>query len=271
MRSAYRMAAAAACAALAAAGCLDDRSAGATGVGNPTKGSVTVALVATGTPAAGKFGAYPLNPDGSYTIRDAGGTAFTVRTSLANVGRLDISLPEGKACKDADETPCEAGEVRLNGPFVADLLTGSWAPDPGSLRIPVGDYTRLDVRLEAQEKPGNGAPDLGGRSLVMKGTFEHAGRADRPFSIELDFDEEARFQSDSSITVREGINRITVALDIAKWLSQADLTACLADGTLPLDAEGGFTLTGDDCRGVARSIKEDIKASGRLHGEHDED
>ena len=91
------------------AGCLGDKVAGGTGVGNPTKGSVTLALVADDTPAAkaaAKASAIPRNPDGSFDIADAGGTIFTVRSSFANVGRIKIALPEGLDCSDADETGC---------------------------------------------------------------------------------------------------------------------------------------------------------------------
>jgi hypothetical protein len=207
MRNLYATLAYAACAALLG-GCSADRSAGATGVGNPTKGSVTVALVAVDTApaaapkAAGAVGkttsqtgatraaAPARNPDGSFDIRDAGGTVFTVRSGYANVGRIRIALPEGMDCSDADETACESGEARLEGPWVSDLLTGKWKPEPGAVRLPVGSYKRLEVRLESQDKTSPGVPDLARHSLVFNGSFSYAGRGDRPFSISLDFEEE---------------------------------------------------------------------------------
>lgn len=257
--------------ALALSGCLGDRLAGGTGVGNPTKGSVTVALIATDPAAAGgapaKTAAGVRNPDGSYPIADAGGTVFTVRRSFANVGRIKIALPAGVDCSDADGTACEAGEVKLEGPFAADLLAGTWTPDPGALLIPVGSYRRMDVRLSAQGKIPAAGPDLSGHSLTLSGTFAYAGRSDRPFLIALDFDEDARFESDSGFILAEGSNRLSVVLDIGQWLSQADITACLDSGALPLDADGGISMTaGKDC-GLGKTVKDAIKRSGKLRGE----
>jgi hypothetical protein len=268
-------------AALAAllSGCILDRTAGGTGVGNPTKGSVTVAMVATDTAPAGKAAAGEAasktaatgrNPDGSFTIRDAGGTAFTIKSGYANVGRIRIALPDSLDCNDADETDCESGEVKLPGPWVSDLMTGKWIPDPGSVSIPVGSYRSLDVRLEAQDKVVAGAPDLGKHSLVIGGTFAYAGRIDRPFRIALDFDEDARFESSSGFSVDSGENAITLALDIAQWMSTADLTACLDAGSLPLDALGGFSLEKGHGCDLEQALKDAVKASGSVHEENHE-
>lgn len=274
MRNIHATLAAGACAAFLA-GCLLDRSAGASGVGNPTKGTVTVAMVAedsgAGPAAAAKSAGAGRNPDGSFEIRDAGGTAFTVRSGYANVGRIKIALPEGLDCSDADETECEAGEADLRGPWISDLMTGAWIPDPGAIRLPVGSYRRVGVRLEAQEKVPAGAPDLGRHSLVFGGTFAYAGRTDRPFSIALDFDEEERYESDSGFAVSEGGNTITIALDIAAWLSHTDITACLDRGGLALDPSGGFVLENDGVCGLEEGLKNAIKASGSVHGGHGED
>jgi hypothetical protein len=282
MRNLHATLARAACAAVLC-GCLADRSAGGTGVGNPTKGSVTVALVAVDSAtaaapkipgasakgAAGQSGstlaaALARNLDGSFDIRDAAGTVFTVRSGYANVGRIKIALPQGMDCSDADETACESGEAKLEGPWVSDLLTGKWMPDPGSVRIPIGAYKRLLVRLEAQENAPAGVPDLGRHSLVFAGTFAYAGRPDRPFAIALDFDEDQRFESPSGFAVSEGSNSITIALDIARWLSGANLTACLDEGTLPLDAAGGFSLEKGRGCAVEQEMKDANKASGNV-------
>lgn len=262
-------------------GCVLDRSAGATGVGNPTKGSVTVALVAVDTApaaaapakAAAKIASQSVstrNPDGSFDITDAGGIVFTIRSGYVNVGRIKIALPDGVDCSEANETACESGEARIEGPWVSDLMTGKWTPDPGAVRIPVGAYKRLDVRLEAQEKVAAGAPDLGRHSLVFGGTFAWSGRSDRPFTVALDFDEDERFESPMAFAVSEGNTAITINLDIARWLSQANLTACLENGSLPLDSNGGFAFGKDGGCGLEQDMKDAIKASGTVRGEHED-
>ncbi|MDB5051194.1 MAG: hypothetical protein JWO30_4265 [Fibrobacteres bacterium] len=261
------------CAALLA-GCLGERVAGGTGVGNPTKGSVTVALqAASGQDALAKPGAtQPRNPDGTFSVTDAGGTVFTIRSALANVGRVRLQLPEGIVCKDADETECESGEVSIPGPFVADLMTGGWQPDPGVVRIPVGEYRRMDVRLEAMEKGATGTdPDLPGHSMVVKGSFDYAGKADRSFSLALDFDEDARFENLAGLGVEaEGLNRLIVLLDVEQWLAKANITGCLDDKSLSLDAQGGLHVDKENaCPGLENILKDAIKGSGNLRGRHE--
>lgn len=254
-------------------GCLESRVAGGTGVGNPTKGSLTVTMqAASGGALAKRAAGTPRNPDGSFDIRDAGGTVFTVRSSSANVGRLKLSLPLGVDCEDADETECEANEVTVAGPFVADLMAGTWQPDPGAFRIPVGNYHRIDVRLQAadEEKPGTD-PDLAGHSMIIKGNFAYAGRSDRAFTIGLDFDEDTRFQSDTGFALQAGNNRITIFLDVEKWLTGADITKCLDNGDLTLDASGNLTaIDSGACSALGESIKDAVKASGRMHGGHED-
>jgi hypothetical protein len=256
-------------------GCIfDGRTAGATGVGNPTKGSVTVAMVALDSlppaKAAGKAAAAVRNPDGSFDIRDAEGTVFTVRSGYANVGRLRIALPDSLDCSDDGENECASGEVTLRGPWVSDLMTGTWSPDPGAVKLPVGAYRQVEVRLEAQEDRHAAGPDLSRHSLIFAGTFTWRGRADRPFSIALDFDEDIRFESAGALAVDTGSNALTIALDIAAWLSRADITACLEDGSLALDASGGFSFEKGRGCGVEQQVKDAVKASGSVREERDD-
>lgn len=249
------------------AGCLGDRVAGGTGVGNPAKGSVTVALqAASGGNTLARFAA-PRNTDGSFTITDAGGSPFTVRESFANVGRIKLHLPEGSDCEDADETACESLKVAIPGPIVANLLTGKWQPDPGSFRVPVGTYRRLDVRLESGLQAAAGPwSGLDGHSMIIKGVFDYAGQSARAFSIALDFEEEVRFGSDSGLWVDSlGTNRLMVLLDVERWLSDVDITACLDKGELELLPDGGLAMDRrNSCGQAVNAVRSAIKASGRL-------
>lgn len=247
-------------------GCMDDRLAGGTGIGNP-KGSVTVAMQAASSQDGLAKTAAPRNPDGSFTIIDAGGTPFTVQASFANVGRIRLKLPDGLDCKHADETACDAAEVSIPGPLVADLMTGKWLPDPGTFRIPVGSYRRIDVRLEgkSQEKPG---PDSGlnGHSLIIKGIFDHAGKTGRTFKITLDFEEDVRFNSDTGLAVESpGLNTFIIFLDVEKWLVDVNITRCLEEGGLALQADGGLVIDKDNtCGQLENDVKTAIKGSGSL-------
>ncbi|MDB5103391.1 MAG: hypothetical protein JWP91_1080 [Fibrobacteres bacterium] len=249
------------------AGCVGERVAGGTGVGNPAKGSVTVSMQASAGGNALAKASAPRNPDGSFTITDAGGTPFTVRESFANVGRIKLQLPEGLDCKDADESACESLQVEIPGPMVADLMTGKWLPDPGAIRIPIGSYRRIDVRLESQSKDSEGTPSiLAGHSMILRGSFDYAGSKDKAFSIALDFGEDARFDSDSGLVIDSiGVNRLLVLLDVEKWLSGVDITRCLDEGRLALLPDGSLVVDKENaCGQLENDLKSAIKASGRL-------
>ncbi len=254
--------------------CIGERVAGGTGVGNPTKGSVTVSMqAASGTEALAKRGAtQPRNPDGSFSVTDAGGTVFTIRSGYANIGKVKLKLPDGLGCSSADETACQADEVEITGPFVADLMSGAWQPDPGVFRIPVGDYKSIQVRLEAPENDSQPSyPGLAGHSMIIKGEFAYAGKSGRTFSLALDFNEDARFESTAGVGVSaQGLNKLIVLLNVDQWLGQADITKCLDDGSILLDTLGNLAMDQDNaCLGLESSIKEAVKASGSIHDKHE--
>ncbi|MEO7423860.1 MAG: hypothetical protein ABI036_01660 [Fibrobacteria bacterium] len=249
------------------AGCLDERVAGGTGVGNPAKGSVTVAMQASSGGNGLAKSSTPRNPDGSFTITDAGGTWFTVRECYANVGRIKFQPPDGSECKDVDETACESLKVEIPGPMVADLMTGKFQPDPGSFRIPIGSYRRIDLRLENPPKnPDSSFLPLAGHSMIILGSFEYAGFKANPFSIALDFGEDVRFESDSGLVIDStGLTRLVVQLDVGKWLSGVDITRCLDEGKLALLPDGSLVVDKDNaCGQLENDIKSAIKVSGRL-------
>ena len=255
------------------AGCLGDQVAGGTGVGNPTKGSVVVALqAASGPEAMAKSGALRRNPDGTFTVLDAGGSAFIIRSGYANVGMVGLKLPTGIVCADADETECESDAIKIKGPFVADLMTGKWQPDPGVFHVPSGSYTDMDIRFEPMDKASSG-PDAGlnGHTLLIKGTFGYAGRSDRAFSIALDFNEDGSYVSPVGLGVKaQGLDTLIVLMNVDQWLSHADITACLDSGDLSLDAAGNLAIGKDSgCSDLENATKDAIKGSGNLKVRHD--
>lgn len=254
-------------------GCLDEKVAGSTGIGNPSQGTVSFAMVAVSqrTPAAKESARGRWNPDGSFSVADLGGTVFTIRSSLANIGHVKFKLPDGIDCSDAPESECEVGDIKVPGPFVADVMAGTLVPDLGAFKVPAGLYRRVEIRLEALEA-GKPAPDprLVGNSMIIAGTFDYAGKSDRAFSLALDFDEEVRFES-GTMTVKEDIlNKLLLLFNVDEWLASANITKCLEDSTLVLDPQGGLHLNEDnECEGLEQVLKEGVKASGDLEDDHD--
>lgn len=267
-------------------GCFGERVAGTTGVGNPPQGEVIFAMVATKTPAAvaaGKRAAdgasegfalpNPGSPDTAadpadtaFTLTDRGGIRFTLRSAVANVGQVKFKLPAGLKCTEDIKQTCEVDDIKIVGPFVADLMAGTFTPAFPAFMAPVGAYQRVEIRLEALE-PGAPSPvsALQGHSMVLSGTFAYGGRTDRAFSIILDFDEEATFDS-GSMSVKVGTpNNLRLLFNVDEWLTQADIGRCLDEGKLGLDTLGNLLVDKENaCSGLEKVLKDGVKASGDM-------
>lgn len=250
-------------------GCLGDRMAGSTGVGNPPRSALSFTMVADKGAAAAKLAAPSArtrDADTAYPVVDRSGTAFVLRRALANVGQVKLKLPDGVKCTPALAQDCEADELKVPGPFLADLMAGTFTPAFPTIQAPHGDYRRVDVRLEALE-PGRTAADtaLVGHSMLLSGTFTYAGRSDRAFEIVLDFNEEARFDSGSSRVREAPLNLLKLRMDVDHWLAESGIGACLDSGSLILHGAGDLRIDKDNaCDGLEQAIKNGVKASGTL-------
>jgi hypothetical protein len=101
--------------------------------------------------------------------------------------------------------------------------------------------------------------------MHLSGTFAYAGRADRAFDISLDFDEEVRFDSGSMAVRENSANDLRIRFAVEKWLAEADIEDCLADGRLALDSSGNLRIDeSNNCGDLEGILKAGIKASGTL-------
>lgn len=245
-------------------GCLGERVSGTTGVGNPPQSAVSFTMVAAReTPAAAKSSA---QADTAFLLTDRGGSRFTLRTAQVNVGLVKFKLPDGIKCTPDLVPSCELDGLKMEGPFLVDLMAGASLPPFPEFRAPHGTYRKIEVRLEALH-PAKDAPDtaLKGHSMILSGSFAYRGRDDRSFKILLDFDETAIFETGSATVQERPLNRLLLSLDVDAWLSQADITRCLDDGSLVMDAAGNLRIDKDNtCDGLEKVIKDGVKSSGRL-------
>ena len=215
---------------------------------------------------------------------DRAGTVFTLATARANIERIDLELPIGTTCVGiaglvdgsgggdgaAHSNVCGGGgtSIRLNGPWVVDLLTGAATPAMPPIHVPAGTYRRVDVRFDkADPKDGVVAAGdtLADNTLVATGTAPLGGSS-QPFRLALAFTEDARFESASGITiVNDQAASVLLELDASAWFAALPLGQCASDGDLPV--EGGVLVLGDGhgaCSDIENVIKDAIKASGEL-------
>lgn len=267
------------CAALMA--CTEEKVAGGTGIGNPG-GTAEFAVLATSSAPLAKIsagapriaGGTVRNPDSSFSVPDAGGTVFTIRKAFVNIDGVRIRLPDGETCEHASGVVCESGDIRLPGPFISDLMTGVATPAIDSFTVPAGNYMRVELRLEAM-LPGAPTPEpaLEGHSMFIAGNFDYAGKADRIFSIALDFNEATPIESGTGMTVQDsGVTRMLVLLKVDDWLANTNITQCLNDKTLALDSAGNLAIDKDHtCGNIDQMLRDGIRGSCGLGQEHHDD
>jgi hypothetical protein len=249
-------------------GCGDPQLAGSTGVGNPPQSVVAFSMVADQGPVALAKKPTQTNSTGlsAFTVSDKGGSRFTLESAFIHLGRVRFKLPDGIDCTAKLDEDCEEDHIQIQGPFVADLMTGSFTPAFPNFQAPHGAYRHISLRLEPLDKDA-ALPDtaMRGYAFHLAGTFSYGGRADRKFTILLDFNEEAQFNSGSMEVREQALNRMLLRFRVDAWLSQADITGCLDDGDLVLDANGNLRVDKDhSCNGLEGSVKDGIKASGDL-------
>lgn len=254
------------------AGCIGERMAGSTSVGNPPQGVAAFSMEATSNPTA--LAKSTGTQDTSISVKDSTGTVFIIEASLVSVGQVQIKLPDGVKCSEAIKPECELDKAKFTTPFVADLLAGTLHPDLGNFLLPVGKYHLVEIKLE-EFKPKTPPPGIDSllfsHTMLIKGTFGYSGKSDRKFSILLDFGEVVSYESDSALQIREtGLNKLILSLDAKKWLAKANITHCLDNGTMTLDSMGDLAVDKSNmCDGLEQVIKAGVKASGSLKEKHE--
>jgi hypothetical protein len=212
---------------------------------------------------------------GAIALEDQGGTAFTIESAEAHVRHIRLDLPEGQACADLDfdfraPVSCEDERIEIAGPFVVDLIAGTAQPSLANLRIPPGDYARVDVRFDDSE-PDDGLVDasaaLADHTMHATGRFDHDGQ-EMSFELLLKLNEDARFEAPGGIALGEaGGSDALLMLDVSDWFSALPVIECMEDGELTV--EDGTLLIDDErseCSEIEDTLKDAIKGSGQLQG-----
>jgi len=201
--------------------------------------------------------------DLGLSATDAQGTQLSLTLAQINVGKIEFDAPGTKPCAEADfsnsglSVRCDGAKIRIEGPILVDLMTGTSQPSLENLVIPAGIYKRIDVRFE----------QLKGGDVTLTASGEIAYRQmPTPYDLALKFNEDARFESPGGITITEDAGeQVLLELDVRRWFSALPLTDCLDDGDLMI--EGGRIAIrdkGSKCGMVEAALKDAIKASGRL-------
>ncbi len=215
---------------------------------------------------------------GSESSEDAGSSeaALQVEHAEAFIRHIEFYLPEGQ-CAHGDADAPDSGtdddgecedKIRIEGPWVVDLMTGEATPDLDGLKVPVGEYRRIDIRFEdagkKQAREIEIPAELMGLSLRADGAY--SGEAAENFELRLTFNNDVRFESKAGIELTaEEPQTLFAQLDVQSWFDRVELDECfrkdrldVVDGTLQILDEGRR------CSDVENAIKREMKHGGRL-------
>lgn len=208
---------------------------------------------------------------GAPTTEDSAGTKYVFTTARAVVRHVELSLPSGQTCTSLDLTgldsriTCDPSGLRVNGPFVVDLLTGVSTPSLADLSVPAGVYDRVDVRFDDAKGAVPASDPLSKNTLLAEGTFD-TGAGPQSFRLRLKFNEDARFERPGGFELTEdAAEEVLLWLDVASWFKSLPLTECIDEGRF--DEEGGkllFEDSGGGCSDIENTLKKAIKESGQL-------
>jgi hypothetical protein len=216
-------------------------------------------------------------------IRDRDGARFVVDTAWVAVDHIELLLGPGLECKGFNdkivpyEASCGGGassdRLRIDGPWVVDLISGAFEPPLEALEILEGDYTNVELTIRPAE-PGLGDVEegdaLAGASLDMGGTvrLEDQGPAgtgaELPFGLTLDLNLFSRF-GDGLITIGD-IDTIELTLETETWFGDLPLADCIGRGFVPR-MDGVLRLESVErraCGDVALAIRQALGMPGHV-------
>lgn len=170
----------------------------------------------------------------------------------------DVADDKGDDMSDDDSATGNGDKITIRGPFIIDLVDGSSTPSIADIKVPAGHYRRVDVRFSNDGHGKLGANDpLNGNTFVADGTFTPNGGEAMPFSVALDFNEEARFESKAGFDISaQAASDVLLKLDISSWFSALPVSECAESGAIAIDEKSSCHFEQD--------LKDAIKSSGRL-------
>lgn len=204
-------------------------------------------------------------------VRDEAGTSFTLTSAQVHLRDIELDVPDGSSCDDVAAAGCVADTIKIQGPFVIDLLTGVSDPPLEDVSIPAGTYKRIDFRIDdgqpSQGLVGAGDP-LDNRSMVATASFLYESQP-VTLSLSLRFNEDVRVEDPAGIDVSGDAAALLTTFDAGVWLDGLDIVECLRRGDLAI--VGGAVTVDDDttagsgaCSEIETLLKHNIKTAAQF-------
>ncbi len=198
------------------------------------------------------------------TLVDGDGGVFSIDAAYLVADRIDFDLDE--PCTELDDTVragtgvCHGNVVRIDGPWVIDLLSGELDPPLEGVEVLDGPFVAVEAKFgkgKAGELGIESGEALDGASFVLQGTHDGA-----PYVLRLDLDAFARF-GPGEITTDS--STVALSFELGPWLSELTLASCIDAGDVP--SEGGVLQLAEAdkqaCGDVSRVVRQALARVGQ--------
>ena len=175
--------------------------------------------------------------------------------------------------KFADNSQSDEDHEKFEGPYIVDLLANTTTPSLGTIKIPNGEYKKIELKLHKLEDEDISTVDEGDElvknSIHLQGTYTPTNGSAEIFFMTHDFGEEFEIETatGSAVEIEEGVtNKIAVAFKIPNWFDFSQFEEDFSDleqgSDIRLDKDAE-----DEASKVRDNIKEAIKASAKWQKE----
>ena len=131
---------------------------------------------------------------------------------------------EYKNAKEARKKEQELdSSIKVAGPFVIDLLSGTSTPPIEDIEIVDGTYKRIEFRLEKYFSESEKEDPLNGNVFYIKGYFTDEEGEKAEFSLISDQTEFLKLVTDKGFKLQEEQESFAVLFDLNKWFNGIDL------------------------------------------------
>ncbi len=179
------------------------------------------------------------------------GEGVDVTTATVTVESIELWLPEVE------------DKIKIEGPFVFDLITGESTPPLSDFQIPSGTYKRIRLKAADEANPTIHVVAAVGEGVVVETV--------------VNSDEEIDLEPAGGLLVQEGsINAIVAEVDLSAVFTQFDLPACGSNGSLHESAPGSYLVNADypaggACAGYETALEEAVFRESRVSCDQDDD
>lgn len=205
-----------------------------------------------------------------------------VTTNAANVSceAEDHNEVEDESSDDNPHQSSSSSEAKLKiaGPFVVDLIAGTFTPSIDDLKLPAGVYKKIELRSEDGDYHDGvieSDDDMNGKSLFASGTFTDSSDSSHDFNLALRFNEDITIELTDGVAVSAGItNALQAVWTLSDWFAGVDLAECVDNDDLEFETDGSLTIDedtdGGSCGDIEGMIKDNIKGSGKMESHEEE-